>query len=384
MAKRKQVDFVITDDGIQGLSPGPGNQSPGAGAARTSAAGKAAAVALQAGQAAERGMTGARRAAKLLLALGPEQAAAVLREMDPAELEGLINEMARVRTISADEKKDILEEFGRELETFDPPVRGGIDQAREFLRKGLGDDQAQEILSRLDRRDLQRDFSFLEQIEPTLLAQALMAEHPQVSAVALSYMNPKTAANILKHLHPERRADIAKRIAVTSRTHPDAVHRVAKVLRDKFEKRNEEIYSDTGGADALANILNHMDRSTEDEILKTLDEKSPDLYRDVRERLYTFEELINLEVREMRMLLSTVNDDYILAAALRGAGEELRRHFFNGLSQNRAADILEEMEVRGPISIREINEARSYVLRIARRLEEEGSVVIKKQREEYI
>ena len=365
MAGQKRVDFVISDQGISRGATGPTTPT-------------------SATDAAERGMTGARRAARLLLALGPEEAASVLREMQPADLESLITEMARVRSISPKEKHAILEEFGRTLETFEPPVRGGLDQAREFLKKGLGDEAAQEILSRLDRRDLQRDFTFLEQIEPSLLAQALMAEHPQVAAVALSYMVPKTAASVLKHLHPDRRSDIARRIAVTSRTHPDAVHRVAKVLRDKFERRNEEIYSDTGGADALANILNHMDRSTEDEILKTLDEKSPDLYKDVRERLYTFEEVINLDVREMRVLLSTVNDDVILAAALRGVGEELRRHFFNGLSQNRAADILEEMEVRGPISIREINEARGYVLRIARRLEEEGTLVIKKQREEYI
>lgn len=371
MAAQKRVDFLVGDDGVR--TPASGRPSIAKNVGTSTAA-----------ISESPGMSGARRAAKLLLALGPEQAAAVLREMDAKDIEGLINEMARVRSISSDEKRQILEEFSRNLEGFEPPVRGGIEQAREFLKQGLGEDQAQEILSRLERRDLQRDFSFLEQIEPSLLATALSAEHPQVTAVALSYMNPKTAASVLKHLHPDRRSEVAKRIATTSRTHPDAVQRVAKVLRDKFEKRHEEIYSDTGGADALANILNHMDRSTEDEILGTLDKGDPDLYREVRERLYTFEELLNLEIREMRVLLSTVNDDYILAAALRGVNEELRRHFFNGLSQNRAADILEEMEVRGPISIREINEGRAFVLRIARRLEEEGTLVIKKQREEYI
>ena len=162
------------------------------------------------------------------------------------------------------------------------------------------------------------------------------------------------------------------------------MQRVARVLREKFEKRTAEIYSEIGGADTLANILNHMDRSEEDEILDVLGGAAPSVVEDVRERLYVFEELVNLDHREMRLLITEIGDDLLLAVALRGAGEEIRRHFFNSMSQNRAADILEEMDRRGPLSIKEINEARSYVLTVARRLDEEGALVIKKEKDQYI
>jgi len=180
------------------------------------------------------------------------------------------------------------------------------------------------------------------------------------------------------------RTEVALRIAKTSKIHPEAIARVARVLREKFEKRTDETFSDIGGASALANILNHMDRSTEDGILNILGSQAPDVLEDVKGMLYTFEEILNLSAREMRILLSRVNDDQIIAAALRGAGEEMRRHFFNSLSQNRGADILEEMDRRGPLSLREINEARAYVLSVARKLDEEGAIVIKKNKEEYI
>jgi len=374
MSKNK-IDFIIDDGGIRGR----GGKKPASG----TAAGAAPGGNRDRGEA-RPALKGASRAARLLLALGPERAAAVLREMDVADIENLVNEMSRIERISAEEKKEILAEFSDSLDDMEGSARGGPEAAREIIARGLGEEKAREIFTRLDRKDLEKDFSFLEQVEPSLLASALMQEHPQVTAVALTYINPRIAASVLKLLEPDLRADIARRIARTTKTNPDAVLRVARTLRDKFKKRDEELYSETGGAQALAGILNHMDRRTEDDILGSLDRQSPDIYRDVKELLYTFEELIHLEIAEMRLLLSRVNDDYLLAASLRGAEEDLRRHFFNALSQNRASDILEEMELRGAISVREVNEARTYVLNIARQLDEEGALIIKKSKEEYI
>lgn len=327
---------------------------------------------------------GPNRAARLLLALGSEQAAAILKNLDPGEIEKLAVEMARIEKISPEEKREILEYFDQVVKDFDEPVRGGVDQARKILELSHGEDVANEILGRLSQRDLFRDFEFLERIDPPVLAAALSQEHNQIAAVALSFLKPRIAASVMRNLPAEFRSEVALRIAKTSRIHPEAVQRVARVLREKFEKRSAEIYSEVGGADTLANILNHMDRTEEDEILDVLGGAAPTVVEDVRERLYVFEELVGLDHREMRMLITEIGDDLLLAAALRGAGEEIRRHFFNSMSQNRAADILEEMDRRGPLSVKEINEARSYALSIARRLDEEGALVIKKEKDEYI
>jgi flagellar motor switch protein FliG len=327
---------------------------------------------------------GSNRAARLLLALGPDQAATILQNLEPGEIEKLAIEMSRIDRITADEKREILEYFDTVVKDFDEPVRGGIDQAKKILELSHGQDVAEEIIGRLSQRDLFRDFEFLERIEPPVLSAALSQEHTQIAAVALSFLKPRIAAAVMRNLPNEFRSEVAMRIAKTSRIHPEAVQRVARVLREKFEKRTAEIYSEIGGADTLANILNHMDRSEEDEILDVLGGAAPTIVEDVRERLYVFEELVNLDHREMRMLITEIGDDLLLAAALRGAGEEIRRHFFNSMSQNRAADILEEMDRRGPLSVKEINEARSYVLTVARRLDEEGALVIKKEKDQYI
>ena len=365
------MEFIVDDEGIQGGKAGKSRKTTGNSAS-------------SGGIPTGAGMKGAQRAARLLLALGPEQAAQVLKELDTPAIESLVNEMSQIKQIGPDEKKEILKDFNSSLEEFEPLVEGGLDAARAILNRSMGTDQAEEILNRVTRRDMEVDFEFLEQIDPSLLASTLGTEHPQTAAVALSYIKPRKAAMVIKLMEPAVQSQVAIRIAKTTRTHPDAVMRIAQVLREKFERKNEEIYSDTGGAESLANILNHMDRSTEDILLNDLGDKAPEIMNDVRELLFTFEELGNLDLKEMRLLLSKIEDDYTLAAALRGAGEELRRHFFNGLSQNRAADILEEMDYRGPISVKEINEARTAILNIARKLDDEDMVVIKKEKEEYI
>ncbi len=369
---RKHVDFTITDFGIQ--------QDP-SGGEKTSSPLLSHPASLPSGSAERPGVN---RAAKLLLALGPDRASHILKELEEPEIEVLVQEMVRIKRISSEEKKSVLKEFERTVQNQEEPVQGGLESTREILTRGLGEKRASEILSRLNRQDLKKDFEFLERLDPRMLAGSLHQEHPQIAAVALSFIHPKIAASVMKFLSDDYRSQVAVRIARTSTTHPDSLERVAKVLREKFEKRKEEIYSDTGGAETLANILNHLDRQLEEDLLSTLGRSAPDLLESVKERLYTFEELINLDTKETRLLLSRVNDDIILATALRGAGEELRRHFFNALSQNRAADVLEEMDHRGPVSIREVNDARAYILNVARKMDEEGTLVIKKEKEEYI
>lgn len=360
MSDHSRIDFTITDDGIREVEPGKsGSRSRD---------------------------EGARKAARLLLALGPDQAATILKELSESEIEKLVVEMAAIKRLTADEKKQILTEFEKNArDSMDEPVRGGTEAAKEILYRGVGQAKADEILSRLGRQDLKKDFNFLEQIEPELLAAALVEEHPQVAAVALSFMHPRSAALVLKSMPEEKRNPVALRIAKTSTTHPDAVQRVAQVLRQKLEKRKgDAIFSQAGGAETLANILNHMDRRSEDGILGILGSEAPDVFESVKDRLYTFEELADLSQKEMRYLMSRIDDDLLIASALRGAGEEIRLAFFNAVSQNRAADILDEMDRRGPLSLKEINEARSYILSIARRLDDDGSLVIKKEKDEYI
>jgi flagellar motor switch protein FliG len=325
---------------------------------------------------------GVQKAARLLLALGVEEASRILREMREDEIRVLVEEMSRIRYITAEEKKRILEEFHSAIPP-EAPVEGGAEAARRILVRSFGEAKADEMIGRMQRQDARRQFDFLTAYEPSLIASVLSQEHPQIAAVTLSYMKPSLAAQVFKYMSDELRMDLCTRIGRSARISPEAVVRAAKSLQEKFEKRMDETYSDTGGAETLAGILSHLDRGTEERILEQLEKSEPDLFERVRERLYTFEELVNLDAKELRLLLSQIDTDTI-AAALRGASDELRRAFFNSLSQNRASDVLDEMDHRGPISVREINESRSFILQTARRLDEEGRILIKKERDEYI
>lgn len=325
---------------------------------------------------------GVQKAARLLLALGADEASRILREMRDDEIRLLIEEMSRIRYITAEEKNRILEEF-RTAVPAGAPVEGGPEAARSLLVRSFGEAKADEMLSRMQRQDARRQFEFLAAYEPSLIASVLSQEHPQIAAVTLSYMKPSLAAQAFKYMSDELRMELCTRIGRSAKISPEALVRAAKSLREKFEKRIDETFSDTGGAETLAGILNHLDRGTEERILEQLQIAEPELFERVKERLYTFEELINLDAKELRLLLSQIDTDTV-AIALRGAPEEMRRAFFNSLSQNRAADVLDAMDHRGPISVREINEARGFILQMARRLDEEGRILIKKERDEYI
>ena len=327
---------------------------------------------------------GATRAAKLMLALGVEQAAEVLKQLESSEVEALMREMTQIESIDAQEREELLKEFKHSITKDNLELRGGIKEARKFLEAGLGADATEKIMRKINHRDLYTDFNFLENIEPQALASVLSQEQSQLVAVALSYLSPKVSAEVMRYLPEDFCSEVALRIAKSARIHPESLQHAARILREKFEKRDQESYSEVGGAQSLAQILNYIGRERESTILNSIEGKVPDVLEEVKEHLYTFEELLILSHKEMRLLIARIGDDAIIATALRGLQQELRMHFFNSMSQNRAADILDEIDRRGPVHIKEIQEARSFILNIARKMDEEGSIQIKKEKEEYI
>ncbi len=327
---------------------------------------------------------GTRRAAKLLLALGAEQAAEILRKLEPEEIELLMREMTQIEYVDDAETKSILADFKQTVGREKLHLKGGVEETRKFLENSLGPQMCEQIMRKINHRDLYVDFAFLEGIEPQALASVLSQEHSQITAVALSYLTPKVAAETMRHLPESFRSEVAMRIAKAAKIHPEALERVARILRERFEKRISESYSETGGAQSLAQILNYMEREEESQILASMEKERPDIMEKVKEHLYAFEELLILTQKETRILLSKLDDDAIIAKALRGAHQDIRLHFFNAMSQNRAADIMDDIERQGPLPLREIHEARFALLQLAQKLDEEGAITIKKAKEEYI
>jgi flagellar motor switch protein FliG len=324
---------------------------------------------------------GAKKAALLLLSLGKEEAAKVMSHLDDKMIEEVIAEMSQIRSVSKIERERILHEF---REGVQGSQGGGMEAARELLAKSVGTQRAEEIFKKIEKKDVQNDFEFLNEIDPKLIYSLLSSEGLQTVAVTLAYIHPKKAADVLRLFPNSDQSKIALKLASTSKSHPEAVIEIAKVLKKRYEARDKSELSEAGGAQSLANILNHMDKEIEDTILRNITDEAPEVAHQVKDMLYSFEDILNLENKEMRTLLTRLNGNELLTLALRGAGDEMKRHFFGAMSQNRASDIIEEMEQRGKVTLREINQARNEILKIGRKLEELGLIVLKKRKDEFI
>lgn len=327
---------------------------------------------------------GVRKAALLLLSLGKDQAADVLKHLDESLLESVILEMSKIRSISKEERESILKDFHSTIEELKGGATGGLQTAKLLLQQTVGEEKANVILKKIHKEETKNDFEFLNQVEPTVLQSILSMESPQIIAVTLSHLDPKKAADVLKIFPKPDQAKIAVRLATTSKTHPDVIQNIARILKKRYEERDKQEYSEAGGAHVLANILNFMEKGTEESILQELDDESPDVADQVREKLYTFEDILSLDGREMRILINKLNDDETISLAIRGAGDELRKKFLGNMSNNRAQDILDVIEMKPRVTLREINEARNKIVQEARKLEDENLILFKKEKEEYI
>jgi len=336
------------------------------------------------------GKSGPVKAAFLLLSLPQEESAKVLSHLDDKSIEDIVNAITRIRKISAEEKTEVLEYFQKTIKENKGKIltsQGGIDSAKEILNSAFGDEKAEKILEKINitpDKSVSEDFEHLNTIDDNILINVLLTEHPQTIAITLANLMPKKAANILKSFDKELQKQVAKRLAMTNHTHPKAIAQLSKMLREKSATVKQEEFRQAGGMDALANILNHMDRTHEDNLIAGLDSENPELVSELKEKLTSFEDLGNLTLKELRLLIGELPDNALWALALRGTGEELRRIFFSAMSQNRASDIVDEISNMGPITIREINDAKKRLVDVARRLDEMREIVLKKHREEYV
>ena len=217
-------------------------------------------------------------------------------------------------------------------------AEGGIGYAKELLDKALGDEKAQEVIAKLTASLQVRPFEFVRKTDPSQLLNFIQDEHPQTIAMILSYLTSPQAAMVIGSLAPEKQADVAKRIAMMDRTSPDVIKEVERVLERKLASLANQDYTIVGGVDAIVNILNTVDRSTEKHIMESLEIEEPELADEIRKKMFVFEDILLLDDRAIQRVLRDVeNSD--LGVALKGAAEEVQNVIFKNLSKRLAAMI---------------------------------------------
>ena len=320
-------------------------------------------------------LNGVQKAAILLIALGPEKSAQIFKHLKEEEIEELTLEIANTRSISPALKEEVIEEFYQVCLAQQYIAEGGIGYAKELLEKDLGNDKAQDVITKLTASLQVRPFEFIRKTEPSQVLNFIQDEHPQTIAMILSYLSAGQASLIIGALPPEKQADVAKRIAMMDRTSPEVIKEVERVLERKLSSLINQDYTIAGGVDAVVNILNTVDRGTEKRIMESLEIEEPELAEEIRKKMFVFEDILLLDDRAIQRVLRDV-DNSDLGVALKGANDEVQAAIFKNLSSRLAAMIKEDMEFMGPVRMKDVEEAQQKIVGIIRKLEDSAEIVI--------
>lgn len=328
-------------------------------------------------------LSGKQKAAILLVSLGPDLSAEVMKHFDEDEIEELTLEIANLNKVPTETKDEVLDEFHQMCVAYDYLNQGGIGYAREVLTKALGENQAENVIDRLTSSLQVRPFDQLRKADPTQILNFIQGEHPQTIALIMAYLDPNQASTILSALSPQQQSEVAKRIATMDRTSPEVIKEVERVLEQKLSSMMTNEYSTAGGLESIVDIINTVDRGTEKTILEDLDEDDPELAENIRKRLFVFEDITLLTDQAVQLVLRDI-DMEDLALALKTVDDEVSDKIFSNLS-NRAADMLkEDMEFMGPVRVRDVEEAQQSIVNEIRRLEEMGEIVIDRGGEDEV
>ena len=323
-------------------------------------------------------MSGVRKAAVLLVAVGEELAKEILRALPEADVQMLTEELAELRGITPEMSAGILEEFWGLLDTQNFMTHGGLDYASRLLMQTFGKERAADLLMlvRRSQEAAHGNLAKLQRTDPQQLGKLLDGEHPQTIALVLAHLDPKRASMVLDYLSEDHKVLAIQRLAEMRQFSPEMAQKVALILHRRLENVGDTGRKSYSGFKAVADLLNRLNAEESKKILETIEDGQPELALAIRNLMFTFEDLVTVPPSTIREIISGV-DKRQLALALRGAQEELRAQIFKSMSSRAVEMLKEDMEVLGPVRSREVAQAQQEILNLARRLEAEGKVVLK-------
>jgi flagellar motor switch protein FliG len=323
-------------------------------------------------------MPGIRRAAILLIALGEQSSAELVKDLSEEEVQKVSHEIARIKTISADQAEMVLEDFGQLVTGREFLVKGGLDYARKMLQGAFGTEAGKKIYERLVGlmgSDIS-NFDALHKADPQQLAKFIHSEHPQTIALILSHLSPSQAAALVTSLPPGMRSDVALRMANLDQISPEIIAKIANVIGQKISALGEVSRESYGGVRAVSEMFNHLDPATSQEILDRIQIHDASLGESIRHLMFVFEDLQLIDDNGIKELVNRL-DRKLLTVALKGTSDRLRNHFFQGMSQRGADMLREDMEALGPTKIKDVEAAQQQIIALVRQLESEGVLSLK-------
>ncbi|HEY0503166.1 MAG TPA: flagellar motor switch protein FliG [Lysobacter sp.] len=328
-------------------------------------------------------MTGVQRAAVVLLSLGEQQAAEVLKHMSAKEVQKLGVAMTSVSGVSRDSVGKVIDQFVDTLAQPSGLGSGADEYVRAVLVQALGEERASSLI---DRSLLGRNTSGLDTLkwmEPRAIADLVRNEHPQIIAIVMAHLESDQAAEALKCLPDRVRADVLLRIATLDGIPPNALNELNDVMARQFAGAQNLKSSSVGGVKVAANILNFMDSGQDEVILGAIGEIDNELGVRIRDLMFVFDNLAEIDDRAMQAVLREVPNDR-LAVALRGADARVREKITANMSQRAAEILLEDMEARGPVRLAEVEAAQKEILAMVRKMAEAGTIQLAAKAEAFV
>ncbi|NBW80293.1 flagellar motor switch protein FliG [bacterium] len=318
--------------------------------------------------------TGPQKAAILLLAFGEEISAEIFKQMNEFEIKRVGSAMSRLGRVDGETIDEVMEEFYHVLQSNKKYFFGGNEFTKKLLESAFRDGQANSYIEDL-ALETAATLESLELIDAKMLSNILRNEHPQTIALVLAHLEPKKFGETLKMLPESLHTELILRISKLEAVSPELIDEIDDVLRGEVQRMGNVTQQQIGGVTPIVEMLNMMDKATEETILDRLEERDPDLTEEIRRKMFTFEDLIKIDDRGIQGIMREVKMDQ-LKLAMKTASEGIKELLFKNMSQRAAESLREELANAGPAKLTDVEAAQQGIVQIARRLADEGKIVI--------
>ena len=320
-------------------------------------------------------LTGTQKSAILMMLVGEDEATEILKNLSPREVQHLGASMYSVQGLDQDTVNLVLDEFLAIIKEQTSLGLGAGNYIRNVMTKALGDERAQSVLSRITPTSTERPIEILDWMDARSISELILDEHPQIIALIISYLDHGQASDVLAQLPEEAQSDVIQRVATLQTVQPDALRELEIVMQRKFQANTSLRASQVGGIPAAAKIMNFLTQDIEARIMSALKDDDEDLMVAIQESMFVFDNLIMSDDKSMQIIIRSV-DTEDLVLALKGADEPLSEKILSCMSTRAAANVQDEMEALGPVRLTEVQEAQKRIINVARRLSDEGSIVL--------
>ena len=329
------------------------------------------------------GLTSTDRAAVLLLLLGEQEAANIIKYMDPKEVQRIGAAMVSAADMSQEAVNFVLDEFVSTLKNQTSLGLGTSDYVEDVLRRALGEDKAASVMGRILPGQASKGLDILKWMDARAIADMVRNEHPQVIAIILSVLEFEVAADVLQFLPQAVRPEIMQRVAALETVQPAAMLELESIMKKQFSNNSSARSSSVGGVKQAAKIMNFVKVDMESQIMEGLSNLDEDIMLQIQDNMFTFENLVDVDNRAIQTIMRNVDQD-LLMTALKGASEFVKEKFFDNMSSRARVMFIDDMEAKGPLRISDVEEAQKDIMRTARKLSDAGELVLAGRGDDFV